>query len=198
MISVAEWIGSISKEASLMDLVVPGGGAEIPDERASKRTKGGASSTASGVFTEYLDANVVKDGLAMGKFIKGGLRTSRYNPFEAHVLNEATGDSVLLSGRAAMNRAIDGDLVAVEILPESEWVRPGSRLVSETVTEPVPELETEPEPEPMSEPVSEPVSGSRSGSVLRSTTSTFEPPERTPWTRRSTSTPSPCSCGPRS
>ena len=69
--SVAEWIGSISKEASLMDLVVPGGGAEIPDERV-KRTKGGASSTASGVFTEYLDANVVKDGLATGKFIKVG------------------------------------------------------------------------------------------------------------------------------
>jgi len=136
VMSVAEWIGSISNEASLMDLVVPGGGAEIPDERASKRTKGGASlSTASGVFTEYLDANAVKDGLATGKFIKGGLRTSRYNPFEAHVLNEATGDSVLLSGRAAMNRAIDGDLVAVEILPESEWLRPGSKIVSETVTE---------------------------------------------------------------
>ena len=142
VMSVAEWIGSISKEASLMDLVVPGGGAEIPDKRASKRTKGGASSTASGVFTEYLDANVVKDGLATGKFIKGGLRTSRYNPFEAHVLNEATGDSVLLSGRAAMNRAIDGDLVAVEILPESEWVRPGSRLVSETVTEEEKETES--------------------------------------------------------
>ena len=95
------------------------------------------------MFTEYLDANVVKDGLATGKFIKGGLRTSRYNPFEAHVLNEATGDFGAVERRAvAMNRAIDGDLVAVEILPESEWVHPGSRLVSDTVTEEEKETES--------------------------------------------------------
>jgi exosome complex exonuclease DIS3/RRP44 len=135
VMSVMEWIQSISNDASLVDLVVPGGGAEIPlDERDAKRAKSGAAASA-GVFEAYLDANDIKEGLANGTLIKGGVRTSRYNPFEAHVTNEGTGEGVLLSGRAAMNRAIDGDLVAVEILPESQWIRPGGKIITGTAEE---------------------------------------------------------------
>ena len=135
VMSVIEWIQSISNDASLVDLVVPGGGAEIPeDERDAKRAKSGGGASAS-VFEAYLDANDIKEGLASGKLIKGGVRTSRYNPFEAHVMNEGTGEGVLLSGRAAMNRAIDGDLVAVEILPESKWIRPGGMIITGTAEE---------------------------------------------------------------
>ena len=135
VMSVIEWIQSISNDASLVDLVVPGGGAEIPeDERDAKRAKSGGGASAS-VFEAYLDANDIKEGLASGKLIKGGVRTSRYNPFEAHVMNEGTGEGVLLSGRAAMNRAIDGDLVAVEILPESQWIRPGGMIITGTAEE---------------------------------------------------------------
>lgn len=131
VMSVSEWIASISEDASLRDLVVSGGGAEIPDERESKRARGGAAK-GDKVFSDHLGVDEIKQGLASGKLIKGGIRTSRYNPFEAYVMNEATGDSVLLDGRSAMNRAIDGDVVAVEILPESDWVRPGSKLVTES------------------------------------------------------------------
>ena len=34
-------------------------------------------------------------------------------------------DSVLVQGEAMMNRAVDGDVVALQLLPESEW-RPAS------------------------------------------------------------------------
>ena len=136
VMSVAEWIRTISDDASLTDLVVPGGGAEIPDERETKRARGaGSSAGSSAMFAEHLDANAIKDGLAGGRLIKGGVRTSLYNPFEAHVTNEATGESVLLSGRSAMNRAFDGDVVAIEVLPESEWIRPGSKIVTEIAEE---------------------------------------------------------------
>ena len=39
--------------------------------------------------------------------------------------------SVLLSGRENMNRSVDGDIVAVEILPKSEWKAPDDEVVDE-------------------------------------------------------------------
>ena len=54
---------------------------------------------------------------------QGALRVNRFNPWEGYVGSESVGQDILLSGRAAMNRAIDGDIVAVELLPEEQWVR---------------------------------------------------------------------------
>lgn len=101
-----------------MDLVVLGGGVEIfEDECDVKRAKSGGGASAS-VFEAYFDANDIKEGLVSGKLIKGGVWMFRYNFFEVYVMNEGIGEGVLLSGRAAMNRVIDGDLVVVEILFE--------------------------------------------------------------------------------
>lgn len=36
---------------------------------------------------------------------------------------------VLLIGRENMNRSVEGDVVAVEIFPESEWKAPGDEVV---------------------------------------------------------------------
>jgi exosome complex exonuclease DIS3/RRP44 len=54
---------------------------------------------------------------------QGALRVNRFNPWEGYVGSESAGQDILLAGRAAMNRAIDGDIVAVELLPEEQWVR---------------------------------------------------------------------------
>ena len=37
--------------------------------------------------------------------------------------SESVGQDILIAGRVAMNRALDGDIVAVELLPEEQWVR---------------------------------------------------------------------------
>lgn len=39
--------------------------------------------------------------------------------------------NVLLVGRKAMNRSVDGDLVVVELLPESEWKAPGDEVLDQ-------------------------------------------------------------------
>ena len=36
--------------------------------------------------------------------------------------------SVLIKGKPAMNRAFDGDVVVIELLPEAQWEAPGSRI----------------------------------------------------------------------
>jgi exosome complex exonuclease DIS3/RRP44 len=38
---------------------------------------------------------------------------------------------VLLVGRQAMNRSVDGDVVVVEVFPRSEWKAPGEEVVDQ-------------------------------------------------------------------
>ena len=54
---------------------------------------------------------------------QGSLRVNRFNSAEGYVGSESVGQDVLIAGRVAMNRALDGDIVAVELLPEEQWVR---------------------------------------------------------------------------
>ena len=60
-------------------------------------------------------------GLHRGIYHQGKLRVNRYNPFEAYVGSESIGDEILIHGRGNMNRAFDGDIVVVELLPEDQW-----------------------------------------------------------------------------
>ncbi|KAL6539255.1 Exosome complex exonuclease RRP44 A [Orobanche gracilis] len=56
-----------------------------------------------------------------GIYHQGKLRVNRYNPFEAYVGSESIGDEIIIYGRTNMNRAFDGDIVAVELLPQDCW-----------------------------------------------------------------------------
>lgn len=42
--------------------------------------------------------------------------------------SESVGQDILLAGRTAMNRALEGDIVAVELLPEEQWVSASAQL----------------------------------------------------------------------
>ncbi|KDO34313.1 hypothetical protein SPRG_19128 [Saprolegnia parasitica CBS 223.65] len=56
----------------------------------------------------------------------GRLRVSAHHPLEAFVKTKA-GDELFVYGRDAMNRAVHGDLVAVQLLPEADWLQPESK-----------------------------------------------------------------------
>lgn len=43
---------------------------------------------------------------------------NRFNSAEGYVSSESVGQDILIPNRIAMNRAMDGDIVAVELLPE--------------------------------------------------------------------------------
>lgn len=38
---------------------------------------------------------------------------------------------MLLVGRENMNRAVDGDVVAVELFPEKDWKAPGDEVIDQ-------------------------------------------------------------------
>ncbi|KAM7260331.1 hypothetical protein ACFE04_016072 [Oxalis oulophora] len=85
---------------------------DVEDLRPSKRKV---------VYPEHKPMSEITSGLHRGIYHQGKLRVNRYNPFEAYVGSESIGDEIIIYGRDNMNRAFDGDIVAVELLPEDQW-----------------------------------------------------------------------------
>ncbi|KAA8532084.1 hypothetical protein F0562_006774 [Nyssa sinensis] len=104
-------------EPGLLDLLVQPpsedvGMEEVEDLRPSKRKV---------IYTEHKPMSEITSGLHRGIYHQGKLRVNRYNPFEAYVGSESIGDEIIIYGRGNMNRAFDGDIVAVELLPQDQW-----------------------------------------------------------------------------
>ncbi|XP_071724421.1 exosome complex exonuclease RRP44 homolog A-like [Rutidosis leptorrhynchoides] len=113
----AETIESYVKslgQLELLDLLVQPKQEDVTmeDLRPSKRKV---------VYKEHKPMSEITSGLHRGIYHQGKLRVNRYNPFEAYVGSESIGDEIVIYGRDNMNRAFDGDVVAVELLPEDQW-----------------------------------------------------------------------------
>ena len=93
------------------------------DLLSAKGTDDGQSTIEkSGVFyPAHITSAEISAGIASGALHQGYFNASTYNYLEASVKVHSFDQPILLIGREAMNRAVDGDVVAVEILPESEW-----------------------------------------------------------------------------
>ncbi|GFR51506.1 hypothetical protein Agub_g13921 [Astrephomene gubernaculifera] len=100
------------------------------EEAAGGGGGGGRAAKRKKLYSEHLPYSEIMAGIKAGRFHQGALRVSRFNPFEGWVASESVGEDILLSGRLDMNRAIDGDVVAVELLPESQWRAPSAKLPS--------------------------------------------------------------------
>lgn len=73
----------------------------------------------------------ITSGLLHGIYHQGKLRVNRYNPFEAYVGSESIGDEIVIRGRMNMNRAFDGDIVAVGLLPQDQWNEGESSMIAD-------------------------------------------------------------------
>jgi exosome complex exonuclease DIS3/RRP44 len=95
--------------------------------RTKTATKGGPTKRRR-IYEAHRPMSEITAGLKSGKFHQGTLRVNRFNPFEGWVGSVSVGEDILLRGREAMNRAVEGDVVAVEVLPEDQWQAPAARL----------------------------------------------------------------------
>ncbi|KAH3745203.1 DIS3-like exonuclease 1 [Pelomyxa schiedti] len=81
----------------------------------------------SSVYTPYISDCEREKAVQRGSLIVGKIRLSGKNINEATLQSYGAGvEEVLVIGRENMNRAIHGDVVAVQILPKSEWVSPSN------------------------------------------------------------------------
>ena len=60
-------------------------------------------------------------GVKEGRFFQGRLNVSRLVQTEAAVKVQGLNKDILIRNLHHQNRALNGDIVCIEILPESEW-----------------------------------------------------------------------------
>ncbi|KAF4091014.1 hypothetical protein AMELA_G00032240 [Ameiurus melas] len=90
-------------------------------------------------YSEHLPAEVLEAGIKSGRYIQGTLNVNRHRAqheafvrFEGSASKNAELNSdVLINGMKNRNRAIQGDVVAVELLPRSEWKGRSTALTGE-------------------------------------------------------------------
>ncbi|KAG0328695.1 exosome catalytic subunit dis3 [Podila horticola] len=75
------------------------------------------------IYAEHLSPAQLSNGIKSGKYYQGKIGISSHNYLEGSIFTKIDGvdSTILIVGRENLNRAVDGDTIAVELLPKSEW-----------------------------------------------------------------------------
>ncbi|XP_042354169.1 DIS3-like exonuclease 2 [Plectropomus leopardus] len=87
---------------------------------ADKKNKGGRGSKKL-VFESYMTFEEVSQGVKRGELIQGPLRINPKKYHEAFVPSPDDTRDIFLDGIVARNRALNADIVVVQILPREQW-----------------------------------------------------------------------------
>eukprot|EP00884_Botryococcus_braunii_P005406 jgi/Botrbrau1/14867/Bobra.0298s0001.1 len=79
------------------------------------------SATPSNLFLHHLNQEQLQPLLKTGRLLKGQIRINPANPTQAYVTLPGLPNDILVQGPKSQNRAIEGDEVAIQVLPEAEW-----------------------------------------------------------------------------
>eukprot|EP01059_Diplonema_ambulator_P013157 TRINITY_DN23674_c0_g1_i1.p1 TRINITY_DN23674_c0_g1~~TRINITY_DN23674_c0_g1_i1.p1 ORF type:complete len:1032 (+),score=254.51 TRINITY_DN23674_c0_g1_i1:41-3097(+) len=126
--SISEFVNeNLAHESDLVDRVATGTAAT--NERKQFGEK---------LFPPHLPKKAMQSELAKGTLLKGTLRQGGSNLHEGWVAvatkdatNRTVSNEYLLASRRALNRTIDGDVVAIRVLPPQDWTKPMRLLTKE-------------------------------------------------------------------
>jgi len=79
-------------------------------------------------FGTYLTTSEVMAGLAANALIKGAIRINQRNYKEAYINSPDKDQDIMIEGMRNRNRALERDVVAVRLNPESAWKVQGSKV----------------------------------------------------------------------
>eukprot|EP00741_Cyanophora_paradoxa_P002860 tig00000640_g2776.t1 len=125
--TVLEYVKSLTDHPALLDLVARAGGdgdGEAVEEQEGDTRPGKRKC----LYPEHLSPSEIAERVKAGNVYQGSLRMNPYNCFEGYLFAQDLDKDILIRGREDLNRAIDGDVVAVQLLPESQWRAPSDRL----------------------------------------------------------------------
>ncbi|XP_053981300.1 exosome complex exonuclease RRP44 [Hylaeus volcanicus] len=91
----------------------------------------GSENEGREVFPCHLAPTQLHNGIKKGELMQGKFSASRENFLEGYVNTEGMENSVLIQGRSNLNRAVDGDTVAIELLPEDQWSSPSDIILQD-------------------------------------------------------------------
>ncbi|XP_037537388.1 DIS3-like exonuclease 2 isoform X2 [Nematolebias whitei] len=92
-----------------------------PNSSADKNKNKGAKKTKKQVFESYMSFEEVSQGLKRGELLQGQIRVNPKKFTEAFIPSPDDAHDIYLDGIVARNRAFNGDIVVVQILPREQW-----------------------------------------------------------------------------
>eukprot|EP00300_Choanocystis_sp_HF-7_P013762 c18439_g1_i1.p1 GENE.c18439_g1_i1~~c18439_g1_i1.p1 ORF type:complete len:968 (+),score=237.71 c18439_g1_i1:29-2932(+) len=76
---------------------------------------------SKGLYVEHRSMSEVMAGLKSKRYHQTVIRCTPYSCFKAFVTSQSVDHDVMICGAANINRAVDGDVVVFEELPETQW-----------------------------------------------------------------------------
>ncbi|KAM3521175.1 hypothetical protein NHJ13051_006408 [Beauveria bassiana] len=123
--TLRDYIGSLANGENLLDL--------IPESQSQAREV--INKGSQPLYPEYFTLSRMMTGVKAGLMHQGIFNVSPYNYLEGSIKVPAFAKPLIILGRENINRAVDGDLVVVELLPQDQWKQPSTKIVEEeTVT----------------------------------------------------------------
>ncbi|XP_048197208.1 exosome complex exonuclease RRP44 [Perognathus longimembris pacificus] len=107
---------------------------ELIDRLACLSDEGNEIESGKVIFSEHLPLSKLQQGIKSGSYLQGTFRASRENYLEATVWIHGDTEEykeIILQGLKHLNRAVHEDIVAVELLPKSQWVAPSSVVLQD-------------------------------------------------------------------
>uniref|UniRef100_A0A674C9M8 DIS3 like 3'-5' exoribonuclease 2 n=1 Tax=Salmo trutta TaxID=8032 RepID=A0A674C9M8_SALTR len=95
-------------------------GVTTPSDKG-KKTRGSQGGSKKQVFEAYMTTEDVSHGLKRGELIQGSIRINPKKYHEAFIAAPDGKRDIFLDGTAARNRALNGDVVVVQVLPQEQW-----------------------------------------------------------------------------
>lgn len=83
------------------------------------------------LYPEYYSMSRMLTGVKGGLLHQGIFNVSPYNYLEGSTRVPTFPKALLVLGRENINRAVDGDVVVVEVLPKDQWKEPSTQIIEE-------------------------------------------------------------------
>ncbi|SLM40990.1 mitotic control protein dis3 protein [Lasallia pustulata] len=118
--SLKDYVSGLDDANRLLDLI-----------SASREGQEARSGKVELFYPEYCSLSKMMTGMKAGTLHQGIFNVSPYNYLEGSVHVPAFEKSLLILGRDNSNRAVQGDVVVVEVLPKTQWKAPSTKIIEE-------------------------------------------------------------------
>ncbi|KAJ3471066.1 exosome catalytic subunit dis3 [Fusarium solani] len=106
-------------------------GERLLDMVAESQNQGSFKKQGQMLYPEYFTLSRMMTGVKAGLMHQGIFNVSPYNYLEGSIKVPAFPKPLLVLGRENINRAVDGDVVVVEVLPQDQWKEPSTKIIEE-------------------------------------------------------------------
>ncbi|PHH67546.1 hypothetical protein CDD82_1372 [Ophiocordyceps australis] len=115
--TLSDYVGSLEDGEKLMDMIAD--------------TQWSSGSKARMEYAEHYSLSKMMTGVKAGLMHQGIFNVSAYNSLEGSVKVAGFAKALLVVGRESMNRAVEGDVVVVQLLARDRWKQASARLGDE-------------------------------------------------------------------